>query len=963
LPEIRQELLNTLILISSHHESHSHVLRKILSTLSSLFSKFPNNWQQCIHSTVAAIVASKAEQQPTHEAGNIDFSPSFHSVCQSLSEKQIILGLEFCIILIEDVKKNAALLNHHQETMLDSALDQNVPDLVVLLRYAVEVMYPSLAPPINDTILSSVFKTYSAWALNHTLSHEYIELLHPVTEFIFTYIQLHPDTPLCHAALDLISEIMTRYPSFYDHSGQLHLSRILREIGQPIVVAIEEKNKKIQLSQPKAFIYDDDEEIIQLHDRAEHFAKAAMAVCELSMADIDDLNLQEASVLLHQLLVITDFPGPPYVNNDLVVCLLEFWNIYTDAFLDSDDSIELSTEPNPYILKVIEILWNKAAFPSEQQRQQMTWDEDDWEAFTAFRDDFSEFLNSAVSLVGPSLLSTLVSHVLETLATATSRGSTESVEWAKLEASLFCITALSDTFIDNSTADINEQQQLLVQLFQSTLLDVLSHAQHIEVRKTGVSFVGAFAYFYGTELGRPFLATVLDCLFHSLSDSLLSTEASESLLTVSSLLRTQLVEFLPSFFNMYTKLYEQLEKDSRAHERTVLAISFVIQAVESIDQKSEYVNQLTSIIFQQLEQVSVEFHHDSSKKDKSSDNSNDDILFSRTLSLLTCLGNLGSGLQQTDSNWNENKFHFTSHLLEVVKIFTLEQPYFRTSPEICERCCSIIKSGLNNTTADGGQRLAGPFKFSDQIGLEFIKAKHETGPVICYPYLVDLGCHIISTTDGGIGPADIAQGLLGVFFGDSTIEKLLDYGPDEQAALLKLLCVGLDVAPNQVVACAGSLHQQHQAQTKVQFELYTDFALAMLKTHDVTILRTATLYWTKLLGSLNKPASEKFPAETGLALVTVLMELVSDTTVRAYNLEYYLDILKALLFHPILRPVAIEWLHKVLLAPGFGDATDGSKTSKEAGTNADKMSSKKEAYFQHLTTSDISSLSIKDIWY
>lgn len=937
-------------------------MRKILSTLSSLFSKFPRNWHQCIHSTIAAIVASKAEQQPPHETEKVESSPSFHSVCQSLNEKQIILGLEFCIILIEDVKKNAALLNLHQETMLDSALDQNVPDLVVLLRYAVEVMYPSLAAPISDTILSSVFKAYSAWALNHPLSHEYIELLQPVTEFIFTYIQLHPDTSLCHVALDIISDVMTRYPSFYDHSHQSHLSQILCEIGQPIVLAIEEKNKKIQLAQPEAFIYDDDEEIIELHDRAEHFSKAAMAVCELSMADIDDLSSQEASVLLHQLLVITDFPGSPYVNNDLVIDLLEFWNIYTDAFLDSDDSIELSSEPNPYILNIIEILWNKAAFPSEKQRQQMAWDEDDWEAFTAFRDDFSEFLNSAVSLVGPSLLSNLVSHVLETLATATSTGSTEFVEWAKLEASLFCITALSDTFMDNITSSINQQQQLLVQLFQITLLHALSQAQDIEVRKTGVSFVGAFAYFYNTELGRPFLATVLDYLFHSLSDPLLSTEASESLLTISSLLRTQLVEFLPSFFNMYTELYEQLEKDSRAHERTVLAISFVIQAVESIDQKSEYVNQLTSIIFQQLEQVSVEFHHDSNKKDTSSDNSTDDILFSRTLSLLTCLGNLGSGLQQTDSNWNENKFHFTSHLLEVVKIFTLEQPYFRTSPEICERCCSIIKSGLNNTTVDGEHRLAGPFKFSDQIGLEFIKAKHETGPVACYPYLVDLGCHIINTTDGGIGPAAIAQGLLGVFFGNNTIEKLLDYGPDEQAALLKLLCVGLDVAPQQIVASAGGLHQQHQAQTKAQFKLYTDFALAMLKMHDSTILRTATLYWTKLLGSLNKPATEQFPEETGLALVTVLMEMVSDVTARAYNLEYYLDILKALLFHLTLRPVAIEWLHKVLLAPEDSKASDGSTKSKEGGANADKMS-KKEAYFQHLTSSDISSLSIKDIWY
>lgn len=940
---------------------HSHVLRKILSTLSSLFSKFPDNRHKFIYSTIAAIVTSKPEHESFVESEKA--SPSFQSICQGLNEKHIILSLEFCIILIEDVRKNAVLFNHHEETLLNNALDQNLPDLVVLLRYAIESMYPSLTPPINESVLSSVFKTYSAWALNHTLSQEYIVLFHPITDFIYSYIQLHPNTTLCHAALDLVSEIMTRYPSFYDHTGQTHFCKILCEIGQSIIMEIEQQNKKIQLTSSKVFIYHDEPEIVQLHDQTEHFAKAAMALCELSMADTDDLNSPEIAVLLQQLLLITDFPGLPYVDNDLIIGLLEFWNIYIDAFLELDDSIDLSTQPNPYILKVIEILWNKVAFPSEQQRQLLEWDEDDWEAFTAFRKDFSEFLNSSILLVGSSLLFPLVSNVLETVAVATAEGSTHNVTWGQLEASLFCITALSDSFIDTNTDDLEQQQQLLVQLFQSNLLDVLSHAQDIEVRKTGVGFVGAFANFYETELGRPFLTTVMNYLFHSLSDSLLSSKASESILAVSSLLRSQLVEFLPSFFTMYTKLYKQLEQDNKAHECTVLAISFVIQAVDSIDQKSEYVNQLTSIIFQQLEQVSVELHHDSNSSNLSKDTNKEDGLFKRTLSLLTCLGNLGSGLQQTESNWNENKFHFTSHLLEVVKIFTLEQPFFRKSPEICKRCCSIIKSGLNNTTEDGGHRLAGPFKFSDDIGLKFIKAKHEIGPITCYPYLIDLGCHIISTTDGDIGLAEIAHGLLGVFFGDRSIDELLDYGPEEQAALMKLLCASLDVTPSSQMVAATTTTDNSPSQTEPQFNLYMDFALAMLKTHDATILRMTTLYWTKLLINLNNdntPVSEAFPTKTGLALVGILMEMISDLALRAYNMEYYLDILKALLFHPTLRPVAIEWLREVLIVPG-SPIEAGPETNCIA-TDSNGMC-KKRAYFLHLTTSDISSFSINDNLY
>ena len=554
--EILHELLAALVFLGTKPEVQNHVLRKILTTLSRFFTKFPDYWNECIASTIATLSTGK----PLPDLGNY----SIEVLCQELTERNTILCLEFCQILIEDVKN--ANLENTDEAKIDLIINQNIRHLAMLLRYASEIQYPRA--PHNTNILEHVFKTYGAWALNHPMGAEYIEILQPVTNSIFQYVQHNPGTELYQTALDEISNILNRFPSFFDKQTKVHFGRILGETGRPIIEQIE--NKLAQISQsPDPYIYDNDDDIDELQENAQSFSKAAIAICELAMSNLDSLKSPEISTLIKYLLVISNFPGFPYVDHNLTMFMLEFWGTYADAFLDTDDSVNIS-EAGPCIIQVIEIFWSKITLPLPTQ--QTHWKTDSWEAFDSFRKDFWEFLDTTYILVGAPLLNTLVSNILEQL-------DARSPNWEKLEASLSCINALSENIHSHSS----NENTLVAQLFQSSLLEQLAHLDNMHIRTTGVNFIGSYDSFFEDDMGKPFLFPALDYLFKSLSISSLSTTASRSIQKLCSSCRMFLSNALSSFFETYSNMSLYAILGNTSHERSVLEISFVIQAVVDLE--------------------------------------------------------------------------------------------------------------------------------------------------------------------------------------------------------------------------------------------------------------------------------------------------------------------------------------------------------------------------------------------
>lgn len=861
--EILHELLSSLILLNAKPNVQTHVLRKVLSSLSRFFTRFPDHWHECIASTISVIATGK----PLPEKYSLE------TLCRELTERKTILCLEFCQVLIEDVK-NSNLEFSEESNQIDAIINKNIPHLAILLRYASEVLYPLSC---HLPILESTVKTYGAWALNHPMGLEHRHHLHPVTNFIFHSIEANPDSELYHVALDEISEILNRFPSFYDDHTKSRLAHILVETGRPMIAQIQKKISQIADSSGP-YVYDDDD-IEDLYERALSFSKVTMAVCELAMEDIDNITSPQISALFDYLLVMSNFPGFPYVDHNLATFLLEFWGTYADAFLDTDDSINLG-DANPCIIKAIEIFWNKSTLPYPSEH--VSWRADSWEAFAQFRKDFWAFLDSTYVLVGHPLFNTFVSNVLEQL-------DANPPNWEKLEVSLSCINALSANITEAS-----HEYTLVAQLFQSPLLEKLSHLDNMHIRTTGVNFIGSYDSFFEDDIGKPFLFLALDYLFKSLPTAALSNTASRSIQKLCSSSRAFLSDSLASFFESYTGMSLYAVLSNTAHERTVLAIACVIQAVEDLEKKGAYINHLITLILAQLEKVYLEY-------DESTHSSNGGTpsteRFTRIVSLLNCLASIGQGLQVPEGTqehgdiqaiklfWDADKFHIRTHLLEVMRIFSLERSEFKSNLETCQCCCAILQAGFSQPY--------GLYVFPIETELEFIKAKYAVGPKECFSSLIDLASAFL-TFKSEI-PVTYIHSLLETFFQE--LDFLMSYEPDTQASYLQLL--------RQII-----LHYPNALLVHPKIKMIINFAAQMLKTTEQVSLREATFFWSAFLSLTDHHIKQQAVLATiGPDLAETLVSKISGHCLRS-ELEFYTEVIKVLLTH---TQVADAWFRAAIV--------------------------------------------------
>lgn len=910
--DILIELLSALVYLNNKENVQTHVLRKILSTLARYFTKFHDNWPEFIASVIATIVNNK----PIADPSNL----SIESLTQQLSERNTLLCLEFCQVLVEDVKSTT--LEMWEEVKIDNILNKNISNLTILLRFASEILSPKAQS--SNLILEHVFKTYGAWAVNHPMDTEYIKILSPVTTFIFQVLRQGATSELYLTALDEISEILNRFPLFFNKDVKAEFVYILNETGRPIVQQIEAKNAQIaQLSE--VFIYDEDDDLESLERTVESFSKAAIVICEIAMGNIDSFQSVEISTLVEYLLIISNFPGFPYVDHNLTMSLLEFWGTYADTLLDNEGQMPQGSST---IIRIIEVFWNKSTLPVPAQKAH--WTKDSWEGFDSFRKDFWEFLDATYVIVGTPLFQTLVNNILEQLNNGQNN-------WEKVEASLSCINALSE----NITPQSQVETQLISQLLQSPLLEQLSNLNNMYIKTTGVNFIGSYDSFFEESVGKPFLFPALDYLFKALSISNISTTASRSIQKLCSSCRGYLSNALSSFFDTYRNmsLYEVLNNIS--HERTVLAISFVIQAVTDLDVKAGYVNELINLILGQVEKVYTQYE---ARPPDSRDEE-----FKRICSLLKCLGNIGKGLQVPDEAediergsdlneisltkqyWDEDKFGIRPKLLQVMRIFAIEREGFNTSVNVCENCCAILKSGFS-------ENLPGPFVFPIDTVLEFIKAKYGVGPASCYSSLIDLSCCFVSSYSVGSSsiPADYLNSLLDTFFLDYNV--MLDSEPDGQTGKLKLL--------KQIFT-----HYLSVLLNNPKLEVMIRFALEMLKSNDRFVMREATFFWTNLIsttGCENEEDERKIElilGEVGLKLTETILNEVSGACARS-ELEFYGEILKSLMAKRM--NMARKWVEYVLVQQPSEEGNEG-RIVGDGGARLRKLElGKRRMFYQQL---------------
>ncbi|VVT58987.1 uncharacterized protein SAPINGB_P006484 [Magnusiomyces paraingens] len=840
-------------------------------------NRFYAEWSYCVASVIETISSNTSVIKPKNK----------DTISYILNEKTAILCLEFCQMLVEDIAGN-----HNMEAIqcihVNDKLNENVNILNALLNHCFQTLYPI---SYSDVLLEHVFKTYGSWVVYFRRSKDIPDFLLSVTLFIFDYIKERKDESLFHIAINEVVEIIDRLPSFYSSDLRIHLTKTLVHLGEPLIKGIIHKNDQISKLN-NYYIYNNDDDIEELESFASDYAKISIALCECEIGKPDRLNSDEISTLFEYMLIISGFPGIPYVDNKLAMYILEFWTNYIDSFIDTASSSDIS-ETNPIIIKVVEIFWNKSAYPPENVKS--SWNFEIREAFESFRKDFWELLDMAYPLIGSSLFLTFSNNIISNL-------SLNTPDWVKIEASLASISCLSDTI------PLTNEFDVLSQLLSSSLISRLGQIEDKDIRITCVNFIGNYDTFFETDIGQPFLFPALDYLFKSLNVTILSNTASKSIQKLCSSSRSFLSNNLDAFFNTYInlKLYEHL--DNISHQRIVLSISFVVQALKNFEMRATCTDKLLTPILGELEKEFQKYSGMLQKYSGMLQNSNESpylqISFDRLVSLLRCIANVGKGLQEPDDFsdyfegdlkniaefWDKDMWNIRSRIIGVIKVFAIDRLEFQESIPVIEACCDIFKSGFS-------ERSPGPFVFSIDTVLDFISSK-----ALCLntlPLIINFSnCFVTSFSVGHSKiPSYYINSLIDMF--SVHIEETLNSEPEAQNAYLKLL--------EKIICRYMDVFLSNKNVTTIM-----KFSVLRLASHERFVLGASAKFWCAFILSKSEKTAP-FLLNIGPCLVDVLVDKISGDATRS-ELDLYIDVIKQLMLKKMM--ISKPWFeNSLLIAP------------------------------------------------
>lgn len=185
--------------------------------------------------------------------------------------------------------------------------------------------------------------------------------------------------------------------------------------------------------------------------------------------------------MLHGILTI---PGYPQVEDEVSGTTFEFWGSLVEFLLENDgeDGFDepWAAECQKEIKRAVEEFWRKIRVPSNHEL--MKWSKDQKDGFMSFRKDVADFVESAYGILGPGLFQHLVDQVAGALMPQI------NIVWEEIEASLFCLNALSDSLGDDPYEDIYMER-----LFGSSLFVMLADVEAdipLKARTTSVNLVG-----------------------------------------------------------------------------------------------------------------------------------------------------------------------------------------------------------------------------------------------------------------------------------------------------------------------------------------------------------------------------------------------------------------------------------------------------------------------------------------
>ncbi|KAL8721170.1 MAG: hypothetical protein Q9225_002095 [Loekoesia sp. 1 TL-2023] len=441
------------------------------------------------------------------------------------------------------------------------------------------------------------------------------------------------------------------------------------------------------------------------------FESEPMAIARLLLAygdaTIQDLARNPRShtvqLVMRELLQMLACEGFAGADDDICTPALEFWQSYTEYLIDSLYGAEDQIGPwmdtaKHYVVQAIERCWVKIRMPTEDILAQ--WTSDAKGDFKAFRADVEDLLQSSYTLLGTSIFDRLANLA---------NGALQDHSWLHLEATLFCLNALSECISDEDVVDSTLSGLFGSALFANMMDPMLAIPS--KTQQTAVTTIVSFTTFF--ERNIQFLPPMLTFLFGSLQIPTLAGLAAKAIYSTCDSCRKSLVTELGAFLHQYEVMLRLQGLESATKERVIGAIAAIIQVIPSHEHKVESFSKLIDFVDRDVEACQESARAGSLEQAQE-----------KGLCALRCLVGMGKSMQEPESAAidleHETSFReaydsqlWTSSQERIVRcLYAVGQTLDRDG-EVVEASCQVLRTGYKETSG-------GPFVFPPKTTEDFV---------------------------------------------------------------------------------------------------------------------------------------------------------------------------------------------------------------------------------------------------
>ena len=490
------------------------------------------------------------------------------------------------------------------------------------------------------------------------------------------------------AAVELFTDVLTNFPAFFTAQDFTILSTVLT-------------NAKAQAILSRLKEGDFDVEVMSL-------ARLLLAYGDAVIQDLaQKVNDPQLDQVVRQLLDLLSCEGYPGIEDEICSEAIEFWINYTEYLIDSLFS---AGDEQPFWMDVarrrleaaIEACWVKIRYPPKEVIE--TLDSDAKASLKTFRGDVADIIQSSYTLLGVEIFGKFSQLALQKL---------YNHSWLELEATLFCLIALSDSVADEDMVD-----QILSTVFGSSLfVDMTNSTSSIPARttQTAVNMITSYTKFFERHVEH--LPSMLTFLFESLKAPALATVAARAISSTCSTCRKSLTSEVGAFIHQYDMLLSwESVNDTYVKEKIIGAISAIIETIPTEEDKLAPLSLLIHFIDQ-------DFHRSMKYKEDSQAESYQES----AICVLRSLASMGKALQKPDDVaidleatdvsqslfWKKGKG--TSLQLKVIHM--LQELYIQMSwnSDVVEASCQVLRSGYT-------EKCDGLFVFPIAISVDMVMA-------------------------------------------------------------------------------------------------------------------------------------------------------------------------------------------------------------------------------------------------